>query len=175
MTEETTITETIEEPSLELEGQFGKVGPRSTVTHNHTHTHTTKTVKVTFDGRLTKPNQSPPSSQDDSSLWIVQGDDYCDDHKRAIIFTTTELPDGATYTLEFIACVDGSVPIVAQGTIDEIPSSPGHTSHNTITFELTSDMTSRLFVGDAAYTYKLRADVEGHRISLLEGSVTVTE
>jgi len=182
-TETTTKTATEETPSFELDGLFGKIGPRKGVTVNNTYTTTTNTtntttttVQVVFNGRLTSPRSEP---HQDGCLWIVVGDTYFAQHERAIAFTMNILPEGATCHLELIAVVDGSIPIVVEGVITPLEpqqEQPEPPQQCKVTFDLSSDMTRRLFVGDQAYEYHLRATLEdGSIVSLLNGNVTVTQ
>jgi len=170
MSETTTETIITTEPSTALHGDFWNVTPPGNIEHHHhTHTHITKTVQVVFSGQ-TSPHAGPTQSD---GLWIVQGDDYRVTHNRAITFKTTTLSAGAICSFELTAIVDGSTPFLpVKCSIIPLPQEPDQVR---IVCELTADQTSRLYVGDAAYTYRLRAEVEGHRISLLEGAVSVTE
>jgi len=110
----------------------------------------------------------------DGSLWIVQGDSYMAQHDRAITFKITELPPGAVCYFELTTNVDGTIPLPSVGC--SIIPLPLEANQVKITCELTRDQTSKLYTGDDAYTYRLRAAlVDGAIVTLLAGSVSVTD
>jgi hypothetical protein len=125
---------------------------------------------VVLDGSLASP------VLEDGSLLLMVGGTYTASAGRPIEFTASNLPTGATFTLDLVAVVDGRVPVTATGTRTNYPSSPGRPAYSKLSFELTSAQTATLCVGDAAYVYRLSmALTDDSVITFLEGVCSVRE